>query len=423
MEDNIFDKIKKSSEESTEIQMPDGAMAEFRKYQSNRDAVIKPYATYIIIGTLFSLLIGTNIFWYLNQSDNSNLDTQTIQSNLATYTTSDTDTIYITNYLNSANENNAVENSPQASIADKAILTQKNNQLNSLKFTVDQLRSKLEEVKETINSKTPTYTKNRNTIISNPNNSNTNSNETITDIIIKRGIQNELEILEPISFSQLLINSEKLDLNLSSIIYIDTKKKVSFLESIRPKTFSLFSGAGLHIDKGNSLKNLSGRQFYLGFSTLFSSHYRGKLSLSISKSTGEIEDNLSIPDNLPTVMSPEGAILDELYISSRMASASVGLEYLFLPVKFFRPYAGLCYDIRKQQYTDIDYKYKLQDDELRLTADNSTTSINHHIGLIIGTDINLSRNFDAFINTTYGHGLSGNIKSIFQVNTGLQYHF
>lgn len=442
MEDRLFDKIRESSESHPELQMPADALAQFKEFSRKKDAPAKPYALYYLLAALLTLLAASNLYWYLSQSN------QPSQGKNSILITETTDTVYITKYMN--------QSSADALTDDSSILISKEegdslksdtDKQRTLNATIASLENKLAVMQKSHSTLLADRVRDaRKSIIDSAQNSNRSLLTDASPEESRRAIDRPQHTLVPdkhtVTTGELVASPmgkinllDKLPIGLvesvsASVrfkrllpIYIDVPQKSSFLESIRPKALSILAYGGLHLETIGDQNYLSGFQAGTGLSTLFSDRYRGRFTLAYSSSAGEIEDFTSIPAGVTIPDIPENGILDDVCLTSRYISASLGMDYLFKPVRFIRPYVGVHSSLGYQQYTDLEYKFIVRNEERELGAPDSDVSTNHHIGVNAGTDINVSYNFDAFINLNYNHGLSGNIKSYLRLNSGIQYHF
>lgn len=418
MEDNLFDNIKKSSLEQNEFQMPDNALADFKKYQNNRDFPNKrSFGTYALIGTMLLLLLGSNLYWLMSQSENSTQPIKYIQTE-----TLKTDTVFITQYINSEKEQKEGIASKLISENEYLRLMETRDRLELLEVSMSQLAHHLQ------------YLENSNKSLAN----NIAHNSEVNRGIIKRpttdlSVQPILE-KESRKTNSFLANLENLVLDnfsvetragfpkLDELAYIKVKNQ-SFLNRMMPSTFSVFGQAGLYFEKGNDVSFLPGKHFNLGVSAIFFGQFRAKLGLLQSNSNGEYESDEMRPNNISFAAGPENAKYDELDITSKSTFAMFGLDYLLKGNKLFTPYFGMYYNIGDQQYTDLEYKYIFENEDLRLRVSDSEISRNQHLGFDLGTNISLIKNFDTCLSINYNFKLKGNIESVFTINTGLQYEF
>ncbi len=429
MEDKLFNKIKESSQLHSEYQMPDDALAGFREYTAKRDSPDSSYVKYIVLATLLSLLIGSNVFWYLRQANNTATNERTYPDvttalnpiNLATKT----DTVYITKYVTESSEQSVPKGKTLITETEYFTFQKSKNQLKALQSSISNLAYKLSKLEGANKQKTPLGNVTTDVMQSSSLLKTRERQGAGIAMIDLESIEKlkELRFLDKLPISLLDHRPIANIKNSFSPIHLETPENRSLLKFIRPKTFSVFGQYGLHIEKGIDLDHMTGRHFDLGITTLLSSKIRIRASVEIAKSKAEFEDDYDLPSFIPSVSIPEGAILNEVYLSSKRISTAIGLDYLFKPRHIFRPYIGLSYNYGKQQYINIEYEYFLANGKLKLLADNSSRLSNRLIGLTIGSDINLSNNMDAFINLSGNYRLSGNINGIFQLNSGVTYHF
>ncbi|MDB4438649.1 hypothetical protein N9176_00215 [bacterium] len=434
--DDFFNRIKAAINKIPEVDSDDKKWEAFNRYRSIKtDDESQPISKKtwpwlpISIGGLIGLLLFSNIFWgykVINQHSNN-------------MTTVVHDTVYITKNIDSKplSSNADLNNNIERNINNK-------NDYSSLEKKYNELIKKYET---SLNLVAQMQLKTEQNYIRNDklnladlyqnDNINKNKSDNIASEFknIKDPISfhdnnfndyNTIEkvaIINKLQIKFLSIEPNSINLNTYSPIRLDNKNNNSFLEIIRPKSLSIFSQIGLHFENGDGIGYTMGNHYGVGLTTLFSNHIRGKLIVSYSKSISELEDIMSIPSEFPQVVVPEGALIDELELTSTYYDASIGFDYLFKTIFLFRPYVGLNYNNSRQQYTNLDYKFIFENARLEILGEDSSVITNHHLGLNLGSDINLTHNFDAFINFTYTHKLSGNINSVIRLNTGLQYHF
>lgn len=394
MEDNLFDKIRESEELYGHVEMPNKALQDYRAYASSQTVANDKTYKRILLGLLATLLL-TNGFWLVKLFNNQNSSAISMTTNTEVIK----DTIYITKEVY-ASDLNDFRNTNDNEI--EVLKTELKNQI----FNFNQRRSfYLNEIND-LKSTTQV-----NTI-------EENSNSSLQD----RTVLNPINTLRNLDVSLLEYKKGRVSIPLPPII-IRLKKELSIVEFLKPKSFSLFATTGIVQQTSNKYSALSGAQWGFGFTSLMTNHWRYNLSLDYFKLNGEYEDEDVLP-NIESPSAPAGSTLEEVYVSQSGWQGSFGVDYLFNPIKFIRPYAGLYYQNRSSNFNDIKFQFKRDGSEgIELNTPNTARLHQNIIGIRSGIDINLWKSIDAFIGINYNHNLSTLENNLLSLNTGMYYHF
>ena len=417
MEDNLFDRIRESEQLYGQVEMPSQALQDYKQYVSGKVDPSNGISKRILLG-LITALILTNGFWIVKTIYKNPIETTS--SVLSTIEESK-DTIYITkkDYLTDS-ENTSADSSDEL----KSIQNTLTNQ--SIKFNQDRvhfltviedLRSKIRRTKSLVSNKTISLD---DTLSSDTAESETKSQS--LSLYENRSLLNKIATIENLEISSPVYKNNKILIPQEPIV-IRLDKQMSIGEFLRPKSFSLLTTTGIVQQTPNKYSALSGHQLGFGFTSLMTNHWRYNLSFEYSRLNEELKDEDVIP-NIEAPMPPEGSVLEEVYLSQSGLQGSFGVDYLFSPIKFIRPYAGIYYQYRSSHFNDILFKFERDgSEELELSSPNTTRINQTVLGLRAGLDINLWKSIDAFASINYNHNLSELENNYLSLNYGLYYHF
>lgn len=416
MEDNLFDKIRESEELYGHVEMPNKALQDYRAYASSQTVPNDKTYKRILLGLIATLLL-TNGFWLVKLFNNQNSSAISMTTNTEVIK----DTIYITKEVY-ASDLNDFRNTNDNEI--EVLKTELKNQI----FNFNQRRStylnEINDLKSLIKSSrelgsSQVLSLDRNASIKIPLSTiEKKSNSSLED----RTVLNPINTLQNLDVSYLEYKKSRVSIPLPPII-IQLNKKLSIGEFLKPKSFSLAATTGIVQQTSNKYSALSGTQWGFGFTSLMTKHWRYNLSFDYFKLNGEYEDEDVLP-NIESPSAPAGSTLEEVYVSQSGRQGSIGVDYLFSPIKFIRPYAGLYYQNRSSNFNDIKFKFKRDgSEEIELSSPNTASLNQNIIGIRSGIDINLWKSIDAFIGINYNYNLSTLENSLLSLNTGMYYHF
>ncbi len=416
MEDNLFNKIRESEELYGHVEMPTKALQDYKNYASSKASVNGKSSKRLFWGLLAALLL-TNGFWLFKTWNSSDSNTSPKVSTLQV----SKDTIYITKEV-------YLSDSDQSRLDISEELKTLKNDLKQQRFKFNQDRVQLSTIIKDLNSTiASTASLGRNSLLS-PNGiaSNRKIQTAETDNPISRlkdrSTINSIGTLKSLENSLIDYEEDKMLIPLPPII-IRLNDKMSIVEFLKPKSFTLLASTGIVGQTSNRYSPLSGNQFGFGFTSLMSNHWRYNINFDYFKLKGEYKDGDVLP-NIATPSAPPGSTLDEVYVSQSGWQGSFGVDFLFKPIKVIRPFAGIYYQNRSSNFNNILFKFKKDgSEELELSSPNTPRFNQNIIGLRAGLDINIWQSVDGFIGINYNHNFSTLENSLLSLNTGMYYHF
>ena len=197
----------------------------------------------------------------------------------------------------------------------------------------------------------------------------------------------------------------------------------SFLEKIKPKTFSLYGQTGIAFSSGLQIGSFSGIGSSLGFTSSFSRRLRAVVGFgyqSLKFSTYEYLD----PQVLEHINEPENMQLDKITARRQKLLINANLEYSIYTKSRLRPFLGVGLTYGSSTLKNVEYKFVGAGGTIEFYLPDFDAQKLVLLGPSIGTDINLFDRLDARINLNMKYRLSGIQHSgLYSLQTGLYWHF
>lgn len=418
--DNLYENIKKGHDQQNLPEPPGNAWDDFLKYAERRDNPRRfPWVPVLISGLLL-LLLTSNILWYLKSDTKS----ATPEASLL----SQTDTIYITKYLNTSSDQALKEDLVTLSQWDYDQLVKKTNELTNTKYallTLEQNFNKLRKEWVFQQSQISSFS-----FLNKPETKNNQPGLNYSASTIDSSTQNviptfnsSLGILNPIPGIYPGFLTPGLKSHRFSRVFHAPKDKRSFIDIIRPKSLSLGLHSGFAGLLNHALGSSGGNAFGISATSLFSRRIRASLGVDYLRAKGNTVDVKKL-SKVPYMPPPPEGVLREVYFNNNLLSYSLSLDYLLKSYGRFRPFAGLVYSFNHSKYDELDYEFYTPSGEVYIRLEGSIMHYdNRDIGLRIGTDINIANNVDAYFIASYNANILGESGSYYYIRPGIYYHF
>jgi hypothetical protein len=402
------DYIKNAFKSDNDMQVPDQAWNEFIDYSKSRQKSPKGLM-YWMVPALLAFLFLSNIFWWnYSESRIQNILTENITR----------DTVYITEIVTQELDANSILDLQESSLLKKN--TGSNVQIVKVPVYTAIPRFTLPDFENTFGSLW--LTSNRNPLKSDKL-SNKNIDGQNPAIHSTNSMVESLSMLEGIGLSQSSFIHNRVVPGIPIYIRNQDYSDKSFLEKIRPKTFSLYGQSGVAFSSGLEIGSFSGIGSSLGFASSFSRRVRAVIGLgyqSLKFSTYEYLD----PQVLEHINEPENMQLEKITARRQKLLINANLEYSIYTKGRLRPFLGVGLAYGSSTLKNVEYKFVGGGGTIEFYLPDFDAQKLVLLGPSIGTDINLFDKLDARINLNMQYRLSGIEHSgLYSLQTGLYWHF
>ena len=405
---DFHDYIKNAFKPDHDMQIPDQAWDEFMDYSNARQSKPKGML-YWLVPVLLALLFLSNIFWW-NYSERKieNLLSETVVR----------DTVYITEIITKEIVTEPLAAKREYNVS--SLQSGPNVQVIRIPTYAMPSRFVLPEYKESLTvSKTSllnhSFAKDW-----------MSDSEAGVQVLTGDGQRNKtpsLTYLEGIGLSTSHFNYDRSAPGIPIYIRNQDYSEKSFLEKIRPKTFSLYGQTGIAFSSGLQIGSFSGIGSTLGFTSSFSRRLRAVVGLgyqSLKFSTYEYLD----PQVLEHINEPENMQLEKITARRQKLLINANLEYSIYTKSRLRPFLGVGLTYGSSTLKNVEYKFVGAGGTIEFYLPDFDAEKLLLLGPSIGTDINLFDKLDARINLNMKYRLSGiEHTGLYSLQTGLYWHF
>jgi len=198
--------------------------------------------------------------------------------------------------------------------------------------------------------------------------------------------------------------------------------KKSFGDIIRPKTFSIgvdlgISSPSLYYNTSNALQLKGG----VLISSMFTQRIRGQIAFEYGQYLAE-EPDPQQNSQIPQITPPENGTLKEVKINRSAFVGQIGLEYILLKGRKWRPFVGISVGREGHLYPSFKYEFDTPDGEIYLQLDTELpTDYATQYGGNVGLEYYIFNQWNIQLQSTYKYS------RIYQSELGLKtrviYHF